>query len=111
MFRRTSLLLIGLLLSFGAACGSSPTASTSPSPDASPSSQPSPNATPVSYDPCVLISQTEASTLTGANFGPGKEELAGATKLCIYGAQTKNVFEIGIVQAPDLATIQSEEAK
>jgi hypothetical protein len=110
MFRRMKFALVGLLLSVSAACGSSTTAGTaSPTPSTSPS--PVVSATPVSYDPCVLVTAQEASTLTGMNFGPGKEDLAGATKLCVYGYQTTDVFSIGIVQAPDLATIQTDEAK
>jgi hypothetical protein len=39
------------------------------------------------------------------------EQLANATKLCYYGSQTTDVFQVGIVQAPDLATVQAQEAE
>jgi hypothetical protein len=93
-----------------AACGSSTTAGTDSPTPTSPAS-PSASAKPVSYDPCVLVTAQEASTLTGVNYGPGMEQLANATKMCIYGYQTTDVFQVGIVQAPDQATIQAEEAQ
>lgn len=110
MYRTMKLVMVGLLVSLSAACGSSTTAGTgSPTPSTPPS--PSASAKPVSYDPCVLVNVQEASTLTGVNYGPGMEQPANATKLCVYGYQTTDVFEIGIVQAPDLATIQADEAQ
>lgn len=112
MFRKMSLVLMGLLLSVVAACGSSTTAVTStptPSGASSPTAQAS--GTPVSYDPCVLVNAQEASTLTGINYSAGLEQLDNATKLCIYGNQTTDVFNIGIAQAPDLATAQADEAQ
>jgi len=110
MFRRMKFVMAGLLVMVSAACASSTTAGTgSPSP-ASPSSQPSASATPVSYDPCVLVNVQDASALTGVNYPAGTETLENATKVCLYGGQTRDVFEFGIVQAPDLATVQSEEA-
>jgi hypothetical protein len=115
MFRKMSVMsLVLLLLSLVAACGSSPTATTgTPTPaSASPSASNSPaSGTPVSYDPCVLVNAQEASTLTGINYSAGLEQLDNATKLCIYGNQTTDVFNIGIAQAPDLATAQADEAQ
>lgn len=111
MFSKVTFVVLGLVLTVSAACGSSTTASTGTPTPASPSPQPSASATPVSYDPCVLVNQQEASTLTGVNYPPGREDLGGATKLCIYGYQTKDVFSVGIVQAPDMATVQADEAK
>jgi hypothetical protein len=101
---------MGVVLSITAACASSTNASTG-SPTPTSSSQPSASAAPVSYDPCVLVNVHEASMLTGINYGAGREELANATKLCWYGYQTADVFEIGIVQAPDLATVQADEVQ
>jgi hypothetical protein len=46
-------------------------------------------------DPCVLVTQSEASALTGTSFGPGKEESENAaSRRCVYGAQTKDVFMV-----------------
>jgi hypothetical protein len=111
MFRRMSFVLMGALLSVGAACGSTTTAGTgSPTPTTS-SPQPSASATPVSYDPCVLVTVQEASSLTGVNYGAGLEQPANGEKQCIYGYQTTDVLMVGIVQAPDLATVQTDEAQ
>jgi hypothetical protein len=57
-------------------------------------------------DPCTLVTQQEASTLTGAAFGPGKLEVTNAaSKRCVYGAQTKNVLTIFVLRghSPDEA--------
>lgn len=111
MFRKMSIALFGPLLFLVAACGSTTTADLStptPATSASPTAQAS--GTPVSYDPCVLMNAQEASTLTGINFPAGRDELENATKLCVYGYQTTDVFSIGIAQAPDLATAKADEA-
>jgi len=116
MFRKMIVALSGLPLFVAAACASTTTAdrSSTPTPTISGSST-SPTAQvsgiPVSFDPCVLVNAHEASALTGVNFRAGKEQLANATKLCIYGYQTTDVFSIGIVQAPDLATAKADEAQ
>jgi hypothetical protein len=112
MLRKLTFVSMWLLLSVASACASSSTAGTgtpTPTGASSPTSQPS--GTPVSYDPCVLVNVQDASTLTGVNYPPGREDLQNATKVCTYGYQTRDVLEVGIVQAPDLATIQAEEAK
>lgn len=68
--------------------------------------------TNTSLDPCLLISSQEASTLAGASFGPGKEvTTSGGMKICTYGSQTTNVFNAEVVQAPDVATAQADEAQ
>jgi hypothetical protein len=55
-------------------------------------------------DPCQLVTQQEASALTGASFGPGQEEEDSSNaKRCIYGAQTKNVFEVITAEAATAA--------
>jgi hypothetical protein len=111
MFLKVIFMLFGLMLAVCTSCSSSPTSgSTSPSAVASsPSPQPSTIPTPVSYDPCILMTAQEATALTGVSYGAGKEDVANGLKECIYGYQTADVFQIGIAQAPDLATAQVDE--
>jgi hypothetical protein len=89
-------------------------ASTSP---ASPSSSSSPHKLPKlslsasavanTLDPCRLVTQREASTLTGASYGPGKEEGTKLRGQCVYGAETPNVLMVFVVQAASEADAQS----
>jgi hypothetical protein len=66
---------------------------------------------PTALDPCQIITAQEASSLAGTTFGPGKEEtLPSNTKMCTYGSQTKNVFEVVVAMAPDAATAKKQEA-
>lgn len=113
MFRKVTFMLSGLLLALGTACGSSTSGATgTPTPtQTSPSPSPLASAKAVSYDPCVLMTMQEAEALAGVNFGAGKEEVANATKECIYGSQTVDVLTIGILQAPDQATAQAGKAQ
>ncbi len=68
-------------------------------------------AVPTSLDPCQLVPSQEASQLAATNFGTGKEQqLSGNGKLCIYGYQTKNVFDVIVAVSPDVATAKAEEA-
>ena len=68
--------------------------------------------TTTSLDPCALISSQEASSLANASFGQGKEvTTAGGMKICTYGSQTTNVFNAEVIQAPDVATAQADEAQ
>ena len=54
----------------------------------------------MNLDPCQLVTQSEASTLAKATFGPGKEEsLTGGSKECVYGSQTTNVMDIIVAKA------------
>jgi len=63
-------------------------------------------------DPCTLISSQEASTLTGASFGNGKEGTTpGGMKMCTYASQTKNVLVVSVIQAPDVETAKADEAQ
>jgi hypothetical protein len=79
-----------------------PTATT-----ASPTSLPSGPVGANDVDPCQLVTQQEASALTGASFGPGEEEKdSGNAKRCVYGAQTKNVFEVITAEAATAAEAQ-----
>ena len=112
MLRKLTLVSIWLLALVASACGSSPAANTgSPTPASPlPSASPSASAKAVSYDPCVLMTAQEASTLTGVNYTAGLEQ-SDAQKRCVYGYQTTEVLMIGIVQAPDIATVQAEEAQ
>jgi hypothetical protein len=72
---------------------------------------PDATAVPTSLDPCQLVTAQEASTLAGATFGAGKESTTeGNAKICTYGAQTANVLNVYVVQAPDVATAQAAEA-
>jgi hypothetical protein len=63
-------------------------------------------------DPCQLVTNTEASQLTGATYGAGAESTTddGLGKICTYGAQTTNVFMVIVAQAPDVATAKAQEA-
>ena len=58
------------------------------------------------------MTQTEASTLAGATFGPGKEEtISASSKECVYGSQTTNVFDVVVAQAADAATAKAVYAQ
>ena len=85
-----------------------------PPPTASPSLAASvlaATAVPTSIDPCQLVPAQEASQLAGATYTTGKEEsTSGNSKICWYGANTLNVFEVLVAQAPDQATIDAEKA-
>jgi hypothetical protein len=93
------------------ACTSSSTANnTNNTPSAqassSPSSQASASAT--TLDPCQVVTQSEASQLAGTTYGAGTlDTTQGGGKICWYGAQTTNVFEVVVAQAADAATAQS----
>jgi hypothetical protein len=106
-----------------AACSGSPTPSPSPASGTPAAATPTESATieptasstaeqsalPTSLDPCQLVTASEASALAGASFTAGKEETtSGGAKTCVYGAQTLNVFQVLVVQAPDAATAQSQ---
>lgn len=78
-----------------------------------PATAPAPVATgskpTTTLDPCLLMTQQEASQLTGESFGPGKEGGGGgvAPRSCIYGAQTKNVFIVIVVQGSSVQQVQT----
>jgi Protein of unknown function (DUF3558) len=122
MIRRVIFALTVPAMMLGAACSSSPTAGTSsptpasatPSSQQTPSSQP--NSVPTTTDPCQVVTASEAASLTGASYGQGREETtSGGGKVCMYGYQTLNVFDVLVAVAPDAATAQaqwaSEESK
>lgn len=74
-----------------------------------PTAFPSASGAPVSLDPCTLVTSTEASAIAHASFGAGKEEtISAASKQCVYGAQTTNVFEVTVAQAASPAEAQAQ---
>ena len=80
-------------------------------PSAAPSAGSSATGVPISLDPCALVPAQEASQLASATFGAGKESTTqGNGKICTYGYQTLNVFEVIVGQAPDVATAQAGKA-
>lgn len=91
--------------------------SQSTSPSSSPSATPprkvrktapvSASGAPTNLDPCQLVTQQEASSMTHAAFGPGKEEGNGVRKECVYGSETANVLSVYVVQAASTADAQA----
>jgi hypothetical protein len=58
------------------------------------------------------VTQSEASTLAGATFGPGKEEtISASSKECVYGSQTTNVMDIIVAEADSPATARAVYAQ
>jgi hypothetical protein len=107
-----------LLVAALAGCSKSATPTTNPTTPAAVAAAASPTATasaaasgaPTTIDPCQLVTQAEASTLTGASYGPGKLEIdSPASRRCVYGGQTKNVFEVIVAQAATADEAQSEK--
>jgi Protein of unknown function (DUF3558) len=76
------------------------TASTSTGTPASSSGTPtsSPKGQATSLDPCQLVTQSDASALANATFGPGKLEGTAVSRRCVYGAQTPNVLDVFVLQ-------------
>jgi hypothetical protein len=67
---------------------------------------------PTALDPCQLVTSQEASQLAGASYGAGAESTtSGGGKMCVYGGQTLNVFEVIVGQAPDVATAKAGKAE
>lgn len=99
-----------------------PTATPQPTATAQSTATPNPTATAAvkgtlpaaagstALDPCQLLTSQEASILTGASFGAGKEEtLDGGAKSCTYGANTKNVLYVWVAQTKDVAGAQAAQ--
>lgn len=90
-------------------------APTSQSPSSAPSKKVPPSrvvsatGAPTNLDPCQLVTQNEASSLTGASFGPGQEGGSGngVRKECVYGSQTANVLSVYVVTAASEADAQT----
>jgi hypothetical protein len=62
------------------------------------------------------VTAAEAGALAGTTFGAGAESTTeGGGRICVYGGQTTNVFEVLVAQAPDSKTANDdftqEEAK
>jgi hypothetical protein len=95
-----------------AGCGSTSTASnTSPTPSAQASGSPvaEASAVPTTTDPCQLVTQSEASQLAGTSYNAGMEDTtSGGGKICWYGAQTVNVFEVLVATASSAAAAQAQ---
>jgi hypothetical protein len=91
------------------------TAPATPEPTAAESASAAPSeatAVATTIDPCQLVTQAEASTFTGETYGPGVEsETPGHLKICTYGGNTTDVFEVGVIVAPDAATAQADAAE
>jgi hypothetical protein len=67
---------------------------------------------PTALDPCQLVTSQEASQFAGASYGAGVETTtSGGGKICTYGGNTVNVFEVIVGQAPDVATAQAGKAE
>jgi hypothetical protein len=80
-----------------------PSSSSPSSPSSSPHKLPKVSLSAVgatnTIDPCQLVTQDEAKTMTNASFGPGKEGGNRIRRQCVYGAQTPNVLIVFVVQA------------
>jgi hypothetical protein len=85
--------------------------STSP-PTKAPPTKASPPSSPQgqanNLDPCQLVTQSEASALANANFGPGKEEGNQIRHECVYGAQTPNVLTVFVLEGASTGDAQAE---
>jgi hypothetical protein len=99
--------------------GGTPTSSPSTAvvivpPSSAPSLAPSvaPSGSPTPIDPCELIPSGEASQLAGATFGTGEESTTeGGGRICTYGANTTNVFEVIVGQASSVAEAKAGKAE
>jgi hypothetical protein len=58
-------------------------------------------------DPCKLVIQDEASTMTHARFGPGQEQGNKIRRECVYGGQTTNVLTVFVIQAASTGDAQA----
>lgn len=125
MNRALAIGLTGAAASLLAACGAatsgtSPTPSSggiaAPTPTAAPTATPTPvpsqTAVPTAIDPCQIVPASEASSVAGVSYGPGREETtSGGGKICVYGYQTLNVFQVIVAVASDAATAQADWAQ
>ena len=101
------------LLALSACGGSNQAAGESASPTAPAQVTPSAsaNANP-NLDPCLLVTQQEASQLAGTTYAAGKKEaISSASSMCTYGAQTLNVFTVEVAVASDATTAQTDWAQ
>ena len=94
-----------------ASTGASPSAAASPS-DA-PVAAPAPTGSAVTtLDPCQLVTQQEASTLSGVALGSGKhDDVPGGERRCNYSAGIGTEVTVAVVQAASVAEAQAEKDK
>ncbi len=117
VFGLSILLIAGLLAACGASTPTPPVLPTSastlpPMPTVLPVTGSTQPAKVTNLDPCQLVTSQEASVLAGATFGAGDDTTdVGGMKRCVYGANTINVFTVEVVQAPDLASVQTAKAQ
>jgi len=96
------------ILTLGACGGTSTSGNATTSPAPSPKASASAAVTPAAVDPCQVVTMSEASQLAGANYATSKEDTtAGGSKICWYGAQTTNVFEVLVATAPSASAAQA----
>ena len=89
-----------------------PSTAASATPAATPAPSPSPTDVAKTLDPCQLVTSQEASVLSGASYGAGREDsTSGGAKVCVYGYQTVNVFMVLDAVATDAATAHAEWAQ
>jgi hypothetical protein len=71
-----------------------------------------PSGVPVSLDPCQLLTQSEASALSGVTYPAGKESTDnnGAFKECVYSTGTRSVT-VEVAQAQSAADAQTAYAQ
>jgi hypothetical protein len=92
--------------SHSARAGSGPGSSSTPTRSDTPSS--SPKAAGTTLDPCRLVTQQEASDMAHTSFGPGKEEGTKVRHQCVYGAQTRNVLMVFVLQGATTGDARAE---
>jgi hypothetical protein len=64
---------------------------------------------PTTTDPCQVVTQSEASQLAGTSYGAGKEDTTpSGSKICWYGWQTLNVFQVLVATSPSATAAQAE---
>jgi hypothetical protein len=92
--------MAGLLIAALAACGpdTSAPAGAGPATSASADNTGGGAGAPTTLDPCQIVTQQEASALTGVSFGPGKQLQGALSTSCLYGAGSKNVFRVDVVR-------------
>jgi hypothetical protein len=63
---------------------------------------------PTTINPCTLLSDEQASTLTGATYGDGKEDAAGPDgHLCVWSDDASHSsVTVGVISAPSQAIAQ-----
>ncbi|HSN10856.1 MAG TPA: hypothetical protein VLS51_01945 [Propionibacteriaceae bacterium] len=65
----------------------------------------------VAVDPCQVVTQSEASSLAGTTFGPGKETEADGSKTCVYTSNLTHAFQVLVTQASSPSEAQAQWSK